>query len=322
MATLVTGGTGFVGIHVMRQLAEHGETVVSLSTGGSLDDLAGEFLGKAEERVVSIKGDVLKLAEIRESLRRYEIKTVVHGAAVTAIGALEKEVPYQAVMVNVGGSATMLEASRLEGVRRFLYLSSATIYGSGDPAIPLREEFGVNPRGIYAITKRAAEQIVCRYLDLFPMEGAILRISTPYGPMERPTGRRELMSPIFGWCRAAAAGQEVTLSGDLQRDFTYAADTGKGIVLACEAPRLPRRIYNISSGRNISFSEALKILCSLQPKLRVRYEEVSGDQSFFRDSLRGPLDITRAREDFGFVPEYDVERGLRSYLKWLESHAA
>lgn len=318
MTTLVTGGTGFVGTHVMRELAEQGETVASVSTHGFLDDAARQFLGDAGEQIICLKADILDLDKLREELRRLAVKTVVHGAAITAIGELERELPHQAVMVNVGGTATILEASRCEGVSRFIYLSSATVYGSGDPRIPLREEAVLNPTGVYAITKRAGEEIVTRYLDLFGMEGAILRISAPYGPLERPSGRRTVMSPIFDWCRAAQAGEEIVLSEDLERDFTYAVDTARGVMLACRAQALAHRIYNIASGRNVRFSVVLETLSRLRPQLRVQRKEVDSSSSFFRESLRGPLAIERPKGDLGFSPEYDIERGLRSYLDWLE----
>jgi nucleoside-diphosphate-sugar epimerase len=302
----------------MRQLAEQGESVISVSTSGALDDLARRFLGETAQRIVCVKADVLDLEKVKAVLHEFAVETVIHGAAITAIGDLEREVPYQAVMVNVGGTATMLEASRLQGIQRFFYLSSATIYGSGDPEIPLREDARPNPSGIYSITKQAAEQIVCRYFDIFKIKGAILRISTPYGPMEKPSERRELMSPIYGWARAAMAGEEVSLKGDLQRDFTYVADTARGVVLAWQARRLSHRLYNISSGLNIAFSEALETLKRLRPKFRVRINQTTEMVDFFRESLRGPLDIGQARKDLGFVPEYDLERGLKSYLDWLE----
>ena len=320
MTTLLTGGTGFVGIHVMRQLVEQGETVVSVSTSGSLDDTARQFLGNLGERVICVKADILDLGKLREEIRRLSVKTVVHGAAITAIGELEHEVPHQAVMVNVGGTATILEASRCEGISRFIYLSSATVYGSGDPCIPLREETFLNPTGIYAITKRAGEEIVSRYFDLFGMDGAIIRISAPYGPLERPSGRRTVMSPLFGWCQTAVAGGEVVLEEDLERDFTYVVDTARVVMLACQVRTLANRIYNASSGCNVSFSKVLETLSRLRPKLRVRYAEIGGSSSFFRESLRGPLSIARAREDLGFSPEYNIERGLRSYLEWRERH--
>lgn len=320
VATLVTGGTGFVGIHVMRQLVEQGETVVSVSTSGSLDDVARQFLGNLVERVICVKADILDLGKLREEIRKLSVKTVVHGAAITAIGELEYEIPHQAVMVNVGGTATILEASRCEGISRFIYLGSATVYGSGDPRIPLREDAVLNPTGIYAITKRAGEEIVSRYFDLFEMDGTIVRISAPYGPLERPSGRRTVMSPLFGWCQAAVDGGEVVLEEDLERDFTFVVDTARVVVLTCQVRTLAHRVYNASSGCNVRFSEVLEMLSRLRPKLRVRYAEVGGSSGFFRESLRGPLSIARAREDLGFSPEYNLERGLRSYLEWRERH--
>ncbi len=320
MTTLVTGGTGFVGIHVMRQLALEGQAVVSVSTRGDLDDVARDLLSDTAGKIICQRADILDLERLKGLLRDFDVRTVVHGAAITAIGELEREVPYQAIMVNVGGTASILEASRLQKVSRFIYLSSATVYGGGDPGIPLREGLAPNPTGIYAITKRAAEQVVGRYMELFQMEATVLRISAPYGPLERPTGRRELMSPIYGWCRAAMEGQEITLAEDLERDFTYAVDTARGVALACQASKLQYPLYNISSGRNFRFSEVLNLLQRLRPNLRVQYQATDKMDSFFRNSLRGPLDITRARADLGFNPEYDLERGLRGYLEWLEQH--
>lgn len=320
MSILVTGGTGFVGIHIMRQLAETGESVVSMSTTGRLDETAQEFLGSAAESVNCLKADILNLDGLRRDINRMEIHTVVHGAAITAIGDLEREVCREAIMVNVGGTGTVLEASRLEGVKRFVHLSSATVYGSGDPTVALDEETALRPMGIYAITKRAAEEIALRYFELFDMDGAIMRISAPYGPLERPTGRRTVMSPVYEWCRAALKGDVVQLADDLERDLTYVADTAKCVVLACEASALPHPVYNVSSGRNVAFSQVLETLTRIRPGFSFRKEPGGDGADFFRASLRGPLSMQRAREDLGFVPQYDLEAGIEDYLSWLDKH--
>lgn len=321
MSILVTGGTGFVGIHILRQLAERGESVISLSNAGALDEVAWQFLSGLEGQITCCEADVRDLDTVRRELHDARVRVVVHGAAVTAIGELEAEVAREAVLVNVGGTATVLEAARLEGVERFVLLSSATVYGMGEPSIPLDEDRVLAPQGIYGVTKRAAEDIVARYFDLFDMKGAILRLSAPYGPLERPTGQRTVMSPVYDWCHAALRGKEVEIEEDLERDFTHCGDTARCIAEACQIPQLGHRVYNVSCGENFRFSSVLETLARLRPNFKFHVKGTGSASGFFRDSLRGPLAIARVRKDLGFVPQYGLERGLREYMGWLETHA-
>ena len=320
MSVLVTGGTGFVGIHVTAQLAESGESVVAFSAEGELDDVARDFLGPARERVTCVKGDVLDLESLRATIDRHGADRVIHGAAITAIGDLEPEAARQAALVNVGGTATVLEAARLAGVKRFVHLSSASVYGAADPRVPLDEEAPLEPNGIYGITKRAGEDIVRRYLELFGVDGVILRLSAPYGPLERPNPLRTVMSPVFHWCRAALNGDEVELADDLERDLTYVSDTARCVVLAFQSSKLRHGVYNASCGENLRFSDILAALARVRPGFRFRLKEGGKLSPFFRDSLRGALFMERARTDLGFVPRYDIESGLSRYLEWLERH--
>ena len=320
MSVLVTGGTGFVGIHVAAQLAELGESVVALSAEGELDASARALLGPSQGRVTCVKADVLDLHALRREIDRHGIDRIIHGAAITAIGDLEPEAARQAAVVNVGGTATVLEAARLAGVKRFVHLSSASVYGSTDPEIPLEEEASLDPRGIYGITKRAGEDIVVRYMDLFEMDGVILRLSAPYGPLERWNPLRTVMSPVFHWCRAALNHEEVELADDLPRDLTYVSDTARCVVLAFRKAQLKHRVYNASCGENLRFSDILAALARVRPGFRFRLKEDGTLSPFFRDSVRGALSMTRAAEDLGFVPEYDIESGLSRYLEWLQDH--
>ncbi len=320
MSVLVTGGTGFVGIHVAAQLAELGESVVTLSVEGKLDRGALEFVGAARERITCVEGTVLDLGRLRWIVDRYGVDRVIHGAAITAIGALEKEAAHQAVLANVGGTATVLEAARLAKLKRFVHLSSASVYGAADPDVPLEEDAPLGPRDIYGITKRTGEELVRRYFELFDMDGAILRLSAPYGPLERPNPMRTVMSPVFHWCRAALKGDEVELADDLVRDLTYVPDTARCVVLALLETDLKHQVYNASCGENLRFSDILAALARVRPGFRYRLKEGGALSAFFRDSLRGPLSMKRAREDLGFTPQFDIETGLGRYLEWLERH--
>lgn len=319
MSVLVTGGTGFVGLHLLKVLAGGPDAVLSLSTTGALEEAAREFLADRLTGIRVLKGDVTDADALRRLVQDEGVHTIVHAAAITAIGETERRMPYAAVRINVGGTAAVLEAACAVPLRRFVYVSSATIYGSGDPDRPIPEDQPLRPLGVYGITKQAAEGLVLRYAELFGVPAAIARISAPYGPLERPTGGRQVMSPLYDWCRAALADGAVSLEADLLRDFTYVADTVEGISLICQAPRLPHAVYNIALGRNLRFSEILATLQRLRPGLRVTRAE-HGVDAFFAQSLRGPLDITRAQGDLGFAPRYDLEAGLREYLGWLAHH--
>ena len=276
--------------------------------------------GRPGSGVTCVKGDVLDLQSLLAALDHHGADRIIHGAAVTAIGDLEPDAARQAALVNVGGTATVLEAARLAEVKRFVHLSSASVYGAADPRVPLDEESPIEPNGIYGITKRAGEDIVRRYIELFGMDGVILRLSAPYGPLERPNRLRTVMSPVFHWCRAALNGDEVELADDLERDLTYVSDTARCVVLAFQSPKLRHDVYNASCGESLRFSDILAVLARVRPGFRFRLKGGGELSPFFRDSLRGPLFMERARTDLGFVPRYDIESGLSHYLDWLATH--
>ncbi len=96
MSILVTGGTGFVGVHILRELAERGESVISLCNGGALDDLAREFLSGVEGRITCREADVRDIDAVRREIHDAGVRVLVHGAAVTAIGDLETKVAREA----------------------------------------------------------------------------------------------------------------------------------------------------------------------------------------------------------------------------------
>lgn len=320
MSILVTGGTGFVGFNVVRALAAAGETTVSYDNRGQPDAHGLAYLGELAERTLFLEGDVTDLDGLRRAIRENRVERIVHTAAITAIGDVERRRPHATSMVNIGGTATALEAARLESIRRFVFLSSAMIYGPGDPAVPVPEDRPIDVQGIYEIAKQAGEALAMRYMELFGLDPVILRLSAPYGPLEHHTGARALMSPIYDWCRAALAGRAVELEQDLERDFTYVEDTADGIVRATLAAELPARLYNIAGGRNHRFSAVLETLRKISPTFEVE-RSTDGIDALYARSLRGPLDNARARRDLRWEPRTDLAEGLRRYLDWLREHA-
>jgi nucleoside-diphosphate-sugar epimerase len=319
MRVLVTGGAGFMGLHVVRALVQSRHEVVSFSLVGAPGPAALDFIGPAP--VEWVAGDIRDVDALEQALAATDIDAVVHLAAVTSIGASERDALRAAAEVNVGGVAAVIDAARRRRIARLLHISSAVVYGATDPAVPLDEDAAWTATQIdaYAITKWAGERLFFRALELYGLTGGAVRISAPFGPMENPSESRQVMSPIWSWCRHALAGEPIEIAADLVRDFTYAEDAAAGIAQAFEVG-IPGRVYNIASGHNHRFSDVLRTLVSLVEGTAFHIGGKAGAESHFAAQLRGPLSIERARRELDFAPRYDLRRGLAAYLAWLREH--
>ncbi len=320
MSVLVTGGTGFVGIHVVRVLASAGRSVVVLDANAP-DDVTRRFLGQAAGKVAFVQGDVRDREAVRRALREHQVEAVVHAAALTATRPdVERERAAETVEVNVLGTVAVLEAARSHPLRRLVHVSSGSIYGRTDPLAPLPETAPANPVGLYPVTKWAGEQVARRYAEIHGIPVAVVRLTLPFGPMERDTGARALLSPFPAWLRAAAAGQELAVPGlAVGRDYTYAEDVARGIVAVLEAPGLSFGTYNIGNGVRSTVGAILDALREHFPRVRYR---VAPDEEAVTGSLgprteRGPLDPTRLFQDCAYRPSYDLEAGVARYVEWL-----
>ncbi len=320
MSVLVTGGVGFVGIHVVRVLAQGARPVVAFDANAP-DPVARRFLGEAAAQVAFVQGDVRDREAVRRALREHRVEQVVHAAAITATRPdVERERSAETVEVNVLGTVAVLEAARSHPLRRLVHVSSGSIYGRTDPMTPLAESAAANPVGLYPITKWAGEQVARRCAEIHGLPVAVVRLTLPFGPMERDTGARALLSPFPAWLRAAAAGEELAVPNvAVGRDYTYAEDVARGIVAVLEAPRLSFDTYNISNGVRHTVGAILDALREHFPRVRYR---VAPDEEAVRGSLgprteRGPLDPTRLFQDCAYRPSYDLEAGLAGYVEWL-----
>ncbi|QGP90991.1 GDP-L-fucose synthase [Neomoorella glycerini] len=319
MKVLVTGGSGFLGTHIVKALAEAGEEVINYSPSG-FSEPAMAYLADLASRIHYVEGDVLDAGQFGRTLKSYQVECIVHAAAINGEPAARR-CPERTLASNVMGTANVLTQAALARVRRVVYLGSGTQYGPRLDLRPLREEEPARPCGIYATTKQMAEMYGIEYANLFEVEFVSLRISAPYGPLEKI--KPSPMHVQF-WCRAALEGREVNLAsgGDHPRDFTYVSDTARGVAAACRCEKLRYNIYNISSGRSYTLRELVEVVKRLRPGARLRIGEgfLAGDNPSFRTSLRGPLDISRTRNELGFSPEVDLVTGVNEYLEWLDEN--
>jgi UDP-glucose 4-epimerase len=318
MATLVTGGAGFIGANIVKGLADAGHQVVCLDINGP-DQLVRDFLGEAYSQVSFVQGDILDTTVLEQLRDNPAIDKIVHAAVFTVNRLdLETQRSKDIVDINIAGTANLLELARICQVQRFLYVSSGAVYGAAQPADQtLNEDDHPVPLNLYGITKYASELLTRRYGELHRLSTASVRLSTPFGPMERVTGHRAVMSVYYQWTGQAVRGETIHV-GDLNqgRDYTYVADIASGIRAVLDAPALPHDLYNITAGAWISFKEILAQLRELYPTVQVVAANTQEVQPRFLEPSRGPLSGHRLHQDLGWSPQYDLARGLADYLQW------
>ena len=321
MATLVTGGTGFVGANIVKELAGAGHQVISLDLNPP-DELMLSFLGDGSSQVTFITGDILDRTFLEQTQGTQAIDRIVHAAVYTVNRIpLETERSREIVDINIIGTTNLLELARRLRVQRFVYVSSGAAYGAaGAPDQTFNEDAAPRPDFLYGITKYTSELLTRRYGDLHQLSTASIRLSTPYGPMERITGHRGVMSVLYQWTGQALRGETISLTDpDAGRDYTYVADIAIGVRTVLEAPSLPHDLYNLTAGRWITYSEILERLKELLPETRVEVAPDVDAAPRSSEPSRGPLSGHRLYQDLGWTPKYDLAAGLTDYLAWRRS---
>ena len=318
MATLVTGGTGFVGANIVKDLANNGHDVVSFDINGP-DKLLQQFIGEAASKITFVQGDIVDPASIQLLGQGHQIDKIVHAAVYTVNRtALEIERSRDVIAINLEGTANLLELARTQKVRRFVYVSSGAAYGTALPSDQtLNEETPPAPDNLYGITKFSSEMITRRYGELHGLSTVSVRLSTPYGPMERVTGHRAVMSVFYDWIGRAVSGTNIN-SQDMAggRDYIYISDIANGIRTVLDATSLPHNLYNLTTGIWVTYQQILDAVVELSPETVFEVPPSRPADSVGEGYSRGPLSGHRLFEDLGWTPKFELKEGLADYIKW------
>jgi len=325
---LVTGASGFLGVNIMRYLAERQRKVLGTTRNvGGPEPSVEDYLKGLEDYVDWIEIDLTDFEKVMSIADKYKLNGVIH-AAFTTPGTIEVEQSRSREILtnNLMGTVNTLELAREAGARRFVFVSSSGLYPNtvniNKPVPEDSPQPYLHMKGFYHITKIAVEKLTERYSQLFPMTTTSMRIPVIYGPMERPTRSRRAMGPIFRLLKLVVTDKKKTIRVkglDYISDWTYVMDAAKGLIAGLDAPEPISHIYNISCGVNSSLVEFLTAIQRV-PGVNFEWEEVEEDKDADFTApvgrMRGPLSIEKARKELGFNPQYDPKQGVREYSEW------
>jgi UDP-glucose 4-epimerase len=305
MKVLVTGGAGFIGSNLVRHLVERGDDV------RVLDNFSTGSRGNLEQLDVEIvEGELRSYERVHNAVRGTEI--VFH---LGALGSVPRSVqdPLTSNAVNVEGTLNAMLAARDEGVRRVVFSSSSSVYGS-KRELPVNESLATDPISPYGVAKLAAERYCVSFSRVYEsLETVVLRYFNVFGPRQSPLSQYAAMVPLF--ITAIAADEPVTIFGDGEqsRDFTYVANVIDATVRAAGADGANGRIFNIAAGSPASVNAVADAIGRIlgKPVERCFAPPRPGE---IRDSW---ADVTAAKETLGYEPTVDLEEGLRRTIEHL-----
>lgn len=303
---LITGGAGFIGSHLVKHVLGAGgnvRVVDNLSTGSA------KRLSQIRESVQLVTGDLADNSVAAEVVK--DVDYVLHQAAVPSVQRSVVD-PVGTHRSNVTATLNLLENSRKAGVRRFVYAASSSAYGDTE-VLPKSEAMPANPLSPYALQKWVGERYCKLYHELYGLETVSLRYFNVFGPGQDPYSEYSAVIPKFTTKLLAKEPITVYGDGEQSRDFTYIDNVIQANLLALSAPNAPGEVCNIGCGRRVSLNQLIQILEELL-KVRAQVTYAPAKPGDVRHSL---ADITKATRVLGYVPETEIEEGLRRTVEAL-----
>ena len=304
MKVLVTGGAGFIGSNLVRELLERGDDVRVLDnySTGNRRNISGLD-------VEVVEGELRSYERVHNAVRGVEV--VFH---LGALGSVPRSVqdPLTSSAVNIEGTLNVLLAARDEGIRRVVYTASSSIYGVSNP-LTLRETMPPDPISPYGVAKLAAERYCVSFSRVYDLETVVLRYFNVFGPRQDPTSQYAAVVPLF--ITAISAEEPVTIFGDGEqsRDFTYVANVVAATADAGSAAEANGKIMNVAAAAPASVNTLADTIASILDK-PVQKHYAPPRPGDIRDSW---ADISEARRVLGFEPRVSLEEGLRRTIEFL-----
>ncbi len=309
---LVTGGAGFIGSNLCEAITDLGYNVRcldDLSTGkrANVDLLADR------EGYTFIEGDIKDLDTCMKACDGvdYVLNQAAWGSVPRSI-----EMPLFYCQNNIAGTLNMMEAARQNGVKKFVYASSSSVYGD-HPVLPKKEGQEGNLLSPYALTKRVDEEYGKLYYKLYGLDTYGLRYFNVFGRRQDPNGAYAAVIPKF--IKQLLDGETPTINGDgkQSRDFTYIENVIEANLKACLAPHeAAGEAYNIAYGGREYLLDIYYDLCKA---LEIEREPNFGPDRP-GDIKHSNADISKAKEKLGYDPDYDFAKGIALAIEWYKEN--
>ncbi len=306
---LVTGGAGFIGSELVRQLGARGARVrvVDNLVNGRRENLEGVLNDHVELVVADIRDQALMSSLVQE------VDIVFHLACLGVRHSIHS--PMENEEVNATATLGLLEMARRSAVKRFVYVSSSEVYGAITSA-PIAEEHPTWPMTIYGSSKLAGEAYARAYWHQFQFPAVVLRPFNAYGPRCHHEGDSGEVIPRF--MLRCLAGRPMVIFGDGEqtRDFTFVSDTAAGILAAGLSDQSVGQTINLGSGKEIRIHRLAKLVAEAvgRPDAEITYAEPRPG-----DVARLLAESSKARDLFGFRPTVALPEGLARLRDWYSS---
>lgn len=312
---LITGGFSFTGINLAKYLLGLGEEVtLGYHRQSQVPDLLLPHVGKGLQ-VTHV--DVAELTTIMTAIKKYKVTSIVHAASShEGMGSL-----YQVVDTNVVGTANVLETARLMDVGRVTLISSEGINQGRKDRTPLKEEefFWARSDRFIPVTKKMGELLSFIYQKEYKIDMVIVRPSRIYGPLY------DAKRPIMQLVAAALKGGQSTfneINENEGHDYVYVRDCARAIAMVHLAKKPKHAIYNIGLGIFHTLGDVARTLEKIVPEAvfklgKGNFSSITSYVPKTEYDIETCLDISRIKEEFGYVPKYDLEKGLSALVAWV-----
>jgi nucleoside-diphosphate-sugar epimerase len=307
---LITGGAGFIGSHIAEELANRGCSIIIL------DDLSSGHLRNIEKigsAVEFVRGDIQDEKKLADVISGCDV--VFHQAAVVSVTKTVTD-PVHSTAVNDLGTLKVLEAARLNGVRRVVLASSSAVYGD-DPQLPKVESMTPRPLSPYAVQKLTNEYYAQLYNSLYGLEVVCLRYFNVYGPRQDPSSPYSGVISIFMTRAKSCTAPTIYGDGRQSRDFVFVKDVVQANLLAASSPAAPGQVFNVGTGSSIEINTLWNKIAELAQCSAAPDYEASRPG----DIVHSVAGIHEAQERLGFRPAVSLDQGLADTFTWYRGQA-
>ena len=310
---VVTGCAGFIGSNFVQRFHERYPKTHIVG----IDDLSTGRRDAVSPHITFVKGSILNETLIEKTFAQHKPDYVFHFAALPRV-AYSLQFPRKSSEVNMLGTVTVLDAARRHGVKRVMYSSSSSVYGTARKFPTTERENMPNPQSLYALQKYTGEHLCRLFSSLYGLDTVSLRYFTVFGPGQY--GDAAYATVICAWLESVYFPTHkkafIEGNGTQSRDFCYIDNVVAANILAMEKQgALNGEVFNIAHGDNTSLNT-----------LRAHIERLTGRSLAFEkrpsrvgDVRKTAADIKKARRVLGYRPTVDLEEGLRRTIAWFES---